>query len=157
MRKLMTLTAAAALFAASAYAALSSEYADWGKSPAQYLMTKQEVAAWKSVSTDDAAKAFVDLFWARRYPTPATPRNEVREAFDRRVLYADEHFSEGKKTRGSLTERGRALILFGAPKKIERTSRPGARRARCASSTAKASTKRSSSTSPRRTWLLKSQ
>jgi GWxTD domain-containing protein len=120
MKKLITLSAAALLCAAGAFAALSSEYADWAKSPVQHLMTKQEASEWKAISTDAAAKDFVDLFWAKRDPSPATPRNEVREEFDRRVAYADEHFAE-KKLRGALTERGRALILFGAPKKIERS------------------------------------
>lgn len=100
--------------------ALSAEYLDWGRGPAQFLMTKEEAAKWKTITSDDDAKAFVALYWARRDPTPATPRNEYREEFERRVAAADKNFPADKK-RGALTDRGKALILFGQPKKIERT------------------------------------
>ncbi|MFL6245175.1 MAG: GWxTD domain-containing protein [Thermoanaerobaculia bacterium] len=100
--------------------ALSAEYLDWGRGPAQFLMTKEEAAKWKTITSDDEAKAFVALFWARRDPTPDTPRNEYREEYERRVLTADKNFQTDKK-RGALTDRGKALILFGQPKKIERT------------------------------------
>jgi GWxTD domain-containing protein len=108
-----------AVCALSAYA-LSAEYLEWGRGPAQFLMTKEEAAKWKTISTDDDAKAFVVLFWARRDPTPATPRNEFREEYERRVAAADKNFPTDKK-RGALTDRGKILILFGQPKKIERT------------------------------------
>jgi GWxTD domain-containing protein len=99
--------------------ALSAEYLDWGRGPAQFLMTKDEAAKWKTITSDDDAKAFVSLFWARRDPTVATPRNEYREEFERRVAAADKNFPSDKK-RGALTDRGKILILFGQPKKIER-------------------------------------
>ena len=87
------LTAAAAT---SAFAALSPAKADWGKGPAQYIMTTEEKAAWKSIQTDAAADDFIALFWARRDPTPATPRNEFREEFEARVKTADAQFSHGR-------------------------------------------------------------
>ena len=108
-----------ALTGATAYA-LSAEYLEWGRGPAQFLMTKEEAAKWKTITSDDDAKAFVALFWARRDPTPETPRNEYREEFERRVAAADKNFQADKK-RGAITDRGKVLILFGQPKKIERT------------------------------------
>lgn len=113
------IVAGCALSGATAYA-LSAEYLDWGRGPTQFLMTKDEAAKWKTITSDDEAKAFVALFWARRDPTPETPRNEYREEYERRVLAADKNFAADKK-RGALTDRGRVLILFGQPKKIERT------------------------------------
>ncbi|MDP9192038.1 MAG: GWxTD domain-containing protein [Acidobacteriota bacterium] len=98
--------------------ALSAEYSDWGRGPAQFLMTKEEAAKWKNISGDDDAKAFVALFWARRDATPDTPRNEFREEFERRVAMADKSFLSDKK-RGALSDRGKVLILFGPPKKVE--------------------------------------
>lgn len=100
--------------------ALSAEYLEWGRGPVQFIMTKEEAAKWKTVGTDDEAKAFVALFWARRDPTPETPRNEFREEYDKRVATADKNFP-GEKVRGAMTDRGRALVLFGMPKKMERT------------------------------------
>src|SRR5436305_3779780 len=116
------LTAAAAT---SAFAALSPAKADWGKGPAQYIMTNEEKAAWKTIQTDAAADDFIALFWARRDPTPATPRNEFREDFEARVKTADAQFGHGR-TLGSMTDPGRLLIVFGPPTApIKRTTTPG--------------------------------
>lgn len=120
MRLRTYLTAFAVVACAFGAYALSSEYLEWGRGPAQFLMTADETAKWKGISTDDDAKAFVALFWARRDPTAGTPRNEFREEFERRVVAADKNFPADRK-RGALTDRGKFLILFGQPKKIERT------------------------------------
>ena len=87
---------------------------DFGTGPAQWLMTADEQKAWRAVKTDDEAKNFVDLFWARRDPTPGTFRNEFRDEFDSRVAFADRKFKEGNR-RGALTERGRVLLVLGFP------------------------------------------
>lgn len=113
------IVAGCALSGATAYA-LSADYLEWGRGPAQFLMTKDEAAKWKTITSDDEAKAFVALFWARRDPTPDTPRNEYRDEYERRVATADKNFPADKK-RGALTDRGKILILFGQPKKIEGT------------------------------------
>jgi GWxTD domain-containing protein len=111
--------------ATSVFAALSPAKADFGKGPAQYLMTPEEKAAWKNVQTDAAADEFIALFWARRDPTPATPRNEFREEFEARVKTADAQFSHGR-VNGSMTDPGRMLIVFGPPSTpIKRTTTPG--------------------------------
>ncbi len=109
-----------ACLAATAVAQLSADYTAWGQGPYQFLLTKEEAAAWKNVRTDADAKAFVDLFWARRDPTPGTPANEFRADVETRIAFADKNFTEGR-TKGSLTERGRALLIYGAPKRMERS------------------------------------
>ena len=124
-RNILIAAILAATAATSVFAALSPAKADFGKGPAQYLMTPEEKAAWKNVQTDAAADEFIALFWARRDPTPATPRNEFREEFESRVKTADAQFSHGR-TNGSMTDPGRMLILFGAPTApIKRTTTPG--------------------------------
>jgi GWxTD domain-containing protein len=105
--------------AATAFAAVSKEYVDWAQGPHGFLLTKEEAAAWKAIQSDEAAKAVVDLFWARRDPTPGTPANEYRDQIAARIEAADKNFAEGK-VKGSMTDRGKALILYGQPKKMER-------------------------------------
>jgi GWxTD domain-containing protein len=124
--KIRTLVAVAAMAAAVAVnaLALSAKYADFGKGPEQFLMTKDEQAQWKNVKTDADAQAFIDTFWLRRDPTPGTPRNEFHENFDIAVKYADEHFTSGRR-RGSLTDRGKVLILFGPPVSAAVSGDPG--------------------------------
>jgi GWxTD domain-containing protein len=123
MRKFL-IAAAIATAAVSAFAQLSPQYAEWGKGPVQFIMTSAEQAQWKNVKTDAEASAFVDLFWARRDPTPATPQNEYKERFDTAVKYADERFTAGR-TKGSMSDRGKILILFGAPTLPISSSRVG--------------------------------
>ena len=102
------LTIAAAL-ALPAFA-LSDEYVQFGKGPAQFLMTKDEQAQWKAVNTDDQAKAFIAAFWARR-------GERLKQEFEAKVKYADEHFAEGRK-KGSMTDRGHVLMVLGGPAKV---------------------------------------
>jgi GWxTD domain-containing protein len=103
--------------AASARASRSDHYAEWGKGPVQFLMTRDESSAWRKLQTDDEAQKFIDLFWARRDPTPGTQRNEYHERFDALVRFADEHFSEPPKP-GSMTERGRVYVVMGEPSNL---------------------------------------
>ncbi len=99
------------------FAALD-KYKDWDKSPEfVYLTTDAEKKDWKKVASDAEAEKFVALFWARRDPDIKTPQNEFKDRFEALVKAADERFALGRK-RGSLTERGKALILIGPPMEI---------------------------------------
>ena len=106
--------------AITSFAQLSMAKADWARGPVQFLMTKEEQTAWNTVKSDAEADQFIALFWARRDPTPATSQNEFRDEFDRRVGYADQNFGNGRQ-RGSLTDRGKILVIFGAPTHATRT------------------------------------
>lgn len=118
--RLIVTAAVLVCLAATSFAAVSPQYAEWGRGPYQFLMTKEEAAAWKNIQTDEAAKAFVDLFWARRDPTPGTPANEYHNEIEGRIQAADKTFAEGR-VKGSMTDRGKALLLYGQPKRMERT------------------------------------
>jgi GWxTD domain-containing protein len=105
--------AIAAAFAVSAFA-LSDEYVQFAKGPAQFLMTKDEQAQWKNVKTDDDAKKFIDDFWARRGP-------QAKTEFEAKVKYSDEHFAEPRR-KGSMTDRGHVLMVLGGPAKRTQSS-----------------------------------
>jgi GWxTD domain-containing protein len=93
-------------------AALSPNLKEWAEGPVQWIMTAEEQRAWKKVASDSEAVNFIDLFWARRDPTPGTGLNEFRKEFDARVTHADQEYIE-KRRRGSMTERGRVFIVLG--------------------------------------------
>jgi len=95
-----------------ALAALNPKLSEWGKGPAQWIMTSEEQRAWRSVKTDTDAIQFIDLFWARRDPTPGTAVNEFRNEFESRVAISDLKFAE-KRKRGAMTDRGRVYIVLG--------------------------------------------
>jgi GWxTD domain-containing protein len=123
-RNLLIAAAIAVSSITSAFAAISPAKADWAKGPVSYYLSNEEKAQWKAIQTDADADAFIDLFWARRDPTPGTPRNEFREEFEARVKTADEQFAHGR-VRGSMTEPGRMFILFGPPTHAARKMRQG--------------------------------
>ena len=60
------------------------------------------------------AVLFIEFFWRRRDPTPSDPGNPFLQTFHDRVQAADKLYTE-EGVRGALTDRGRALILLGAP------------------------------------------
>lgn len=107
--------------ATTASAELSEKYRGWADGPAGYLLTKPEKKAWDAIATDAAAKDFIALFWARRDPDPTDSFNPFKAEFDARVRYADEHFSHDE-TAGSMTDRGRVLLLLGPPHQAEKRS-----------------------------------
>lgn len=120
LQNLVLAVAGASMLSMPVAAAVSKEKADWARGPVQWLMTADDQAAWKAVTNDQEAQNFIDLFWARRDPTPGTERNENREAFDARVAYADKNFAAGR-TKGSMTDRGMMLIVVGSPARAEQS------------------------------------
>jgi GWxTD domain-containing protein len=72
---------------------------------------------WRELKRiDNSAEAanFVESFWRLRDSDPTTELNEFRAQFASRVEAADLLYDE-RESRGSLTDRGRALILLGPP------------------------------------------
>jgi len=113
-RALLPLTVACLLVAAFAAAELSQTYKDWAGGPAGFLLTKKERKEFEKLTTDKDAQAFIDLFWAKRDPDLNTPVNEFKMEFEARVTAADRSFGFGKIA-GSMSDRGRTLVLLGRP------------------------------------------
>ena len=92
--------------------------ADGFLSEARYLVSKEERKAL--LGLPEALRAdYIEQFWKRRDSDPATPANEFKEEYFRRVKLANEIFS-GETRPGWLTERGRVAILYGEPARRER-------------------------------------
>lgn len=122
-RTTLSLTVCALFIAMAGLAQVSPQYRNWGESGMQYLMMKQEKTDWASVKTDADAKAFIELFWARRDPTPETPVNELRQQIEERMAEADKRY-RFEKTPGSQTDRGLVYVLLGQPTQIVNTVTP---------------------------------
>ena len=107
----------AILAAAPVLAQVPQRYNDWFDSPVRFLMDADEIRQWHTLKSDAEAEKFIELFWAKRDPTPTTARNEFREEFDRRVAAADKNFTDSFG-RGALSDRGKTLILLGPPYRV---------------------------------------
>jgi GWxTD domain-containing protein len=81
--------------------------------PLRWLMLPEEQRQARRLRTAPEAADFLEAFWRRRAAPGARPGDAAR-LFYERVEAADRlYFEEG--SRGSLTDRGRALILLGPP------------------------------------------
>jgi GWxTD domain-containing protein len=82
--------------------------------PTRWLMLPEEEREVRRLRTTREVIDFIEAFWRRRDPDPLTPDNELSKVFYERVEAADRLYSE-EGQRGSLTDRGRALVLLGPP------------------------------------------
>lgn len=96
---------------------LGSTYKKWLNEDVRWIITPEELSAFKQLSNDEERDQFIEQFWLRRDPTPDTVENEYKEEHYRRIAYANEHFAAGKA--GWRTDRGRIYIVFGPPDEIE--------------------------------------
>lgn len=90
------------------------KYEGWEETWVQHFLTKKELKEFKKLKTEKEAEDFVALFWAKRDPTPGTPRNEFKERCEMLVKIADKDYTT-EKFKGSLTDRGKVLLLLGPP------------------------------------------
>ncbi len=96
---------------------LKGPYKKWANEDVRWIITDQELKAFKSLSNDEERDAFIEQFWQRRNPDPESPENTFRDENYRRIAYANEHFAAGKP--GWLTDRGHMYIAYGKPDSID--------------------------------------
>ena len=96
---------------------LKGPYKKWATQDVRWIITDQEMKAFKSLSNDEERDAFIEQFWQRRNPDPESPENTFRDEHYRRIEYANEHFPAGKP--GWLTDRGHMYIAYGKPDSID--------------------------------------
>jgi len=96
---------------------LKGSYKTWVDQDVRWIITDQELQAFKSLSNDEERDQFIEAFWQRRNPSPDSPENEYREEHYQRIAYANEHFAAGKP--GWRTDRGHIYIAYGKADSID--------------------------------------
>ena len=112
--------------AAIAAAAPAARPADRFASLAESQLDSLDEQGIYSSLTVDGKRSFLRRFWAKRDPTPGTPRNEEEERFYGGITEANRRFHEGGAAEipGWRTDRGRIFIRYGSPDEV--LSRPQA-------------------------------
>jgi len=116
MKKVLLLLACAPVLFACASARLPKNMDTKHRqflSKARYTITGQERRVFSNLPPSER-DAFVEEFWKKRDPDPATEVNEFKEEYDKRIEQANHLFSEGGGN-GWLEDRGRIYILLGPP------------------------------------------
>ena len=86
----------------------------WVDGPVRWLMTPEELRTFRGLADDRTVLDFIESFWRRRNPDPDADDNAARQAFYERAAAADRLYAE-KNRSGSLTHRGRVMVLLGPP------------------------------------------
>jgi GWxTD domain-containing protein len=101
----------------------AQRHPDWSASTEAAFLTRDELAVWKTLRSEEDHERFKVEYWQRRDPTPETERNEFKETILGRIRIADGRFALGKKP-GSQTSRGLVFVVFGAPSVERQTMGP---------------------------------
>ncbi len=96
---------------------LKGSYKTWVDQDVKWIITDQELQAFKHLSNDLERDQFIENFWLRRNPNPDDPENTYREEHYARIAYANDHFAAGKS--GWRTDRGHIYIAYGKPDSID--------------------------------------
>jgi GWxTD domain-containing protein len=96
---------------------LGGVYKKWLDEDVRWIITDEELSAFKKLQNNAERDTFIEGFWQRRDPTPDTAENEYKEEHYRRIAYANEHYAAGMP--GWRTDRGRIYIMYGPPTSTE--------------------------------------
>jgi GWxTD domain-containing protein len=91
--------------------------------PTHWIMLPEEEKKARRLRTNREAITFIEEFWRRRDPDPEKPGNPFVQTFNERAEAADRLYGEGVE-RGSMSDRGRALILLGPPPRLSYGQKP---------------------------------
>jgi len=89
-------------------------YKTWLEKEVKLLVSAEEANEFKSLKTDEERDAYIELFWAKRDPTPGTPENEFKEEWYKRLEYVEKNFTYGPR-KGLSSDMGRVYMLLGPP------------------------------------------
>ena len=112
--------AAASVSAQSVEKELAPEHQRFIEEEAVYIIAPREREVFNQLTTFEERDRFIEAFWRRCDPNPATPENEFRDEHTRRFEYANEWLGRETYLDGWKTDRGRMHIILGEPRSIQR-------------------------------------
>ncbi|GMR24101.1 MAG: hypothetical protein BMS9Abin37_2598 [Acidobacteriota bacterium] len=98
---------------------LSEEHRRWLNEDVIYIILEKERDVFLDLETEEQRDLFIEAFWAKRDPYPATLENEYETEHYRRIQHANEYFSRDAPMPGWRTDRGRYYIILGEPASVQ--------------------------------------
>ncbi len=105
-------------FETSSYAVMSEEEVEQGLAHARLIANDTERRRMRRLPDLDASRRFLMDFWRKRDDRPMTPFNEFKDAFYRRIQYANDRYTSTME-QGWRSDRGRVVVTHGLPNDIE--------------------------------------
>ncbi len=99
---------------------LTPEHRKWLEEEVIYIITDTERDVFLQLETLAERTSFIEAFWRKRDPNPATPENEFKVEHYRRVDHANQFLGRETFRPGWRTDRGRYYIILGEPREIQR-------------------------------------
>ena len=103
------------LYAGLKEAELNEEFAK-----SKFIAVPNEITMWESLSGAEPKARMLTQFWAMRDENPATPENESRDEYYKRVEQARSLYSSTMTPKGWDSDRGRILLVYGKPDNVDR-------------------------------------
>lgn len=97
---------------------LDPELSQWLVGPPSWIASEKEIDQYLKLTSDAAAEAFIQDFWARRNPYPDRPDNAAKELYDKRVKESEAKYQEAGIP-GWKTPRGRVFVTYGEPSDVD--------------------------------------
>ena len=88
----------------------------WLEQEVNYIITDREEDVFLSLETLEERTRFIEVFWEKRDPYPATLENEFKDEHYSRIEYANKYLGRDTFREGWRTDRGRYYILLGEPR-----------------------------------------
>jgi GWxTD domain-containing protein len=97
---------------------LPAVYQKWLDEEVVYIISPLERDVFLKLQSDRERDLFIEMFWKRRDPVPATPENEFKIEHMRRLAHANKYYGRTAPKPGWKTDRGRMYIILGEPNDI---------------------------------------
>ena len=95
---------------------LREDHRTWLEEEVVYIITDREEDVFLSLETLEERNRFIEVFWDKRDPYPATLENEFKDEHYSRIEYANKFLGRDTFRAGWRTDRGRYYILLGEPR-----------------------------------------
>ena len=95
---------------------LREDHRKWLEQEVNYIIIDREEDVFLSLETLEERTRFIEVFWEKRDPYPATLENEFKDEHYTRIEYANKYLGRDTFREGWRTDRGRYYILLGEPR-----------------------------------------
>ena len=92
----------------------TEKYDQWLKEEVKLLISAEEEDQFKKLKSNEERDRFIEIFWAKRDPSPGTKENEFKNEWYRRLEYVTKTYNTGPR-KGWHCDMGRVYMFFGPP------------------------------------------
>jgi GWxTD domain-containing protein len=97
----------------------ADKYEKWLKEEVALIVLPEEKAEFEGLKTDADRDRFIELFWAKRDPSPGSRINEFRDEWMARLEHVNKTYAAGVGPKGWRSDMGKVYLIFGPPAQVQ--------------------------------------